>query len=85
MDENGLPDIYTPSSLRFANDIFEKTIKYGIGIEHRAGEAGMIAGPFETVEECLDIIPGEDKKVFIYELPLGRKLYRWHYPSWYKL
>jgi hypothetical protein len=80
-----LPETYTPSGLQFANDSFEETTKYGIGIERRPNEAGMIEGPFDTIEETLDIIPSEDKNVFIYELPSGKRMYRWHHPSWVRI
>jgi len=65
---------YKPSFLREPDEP-ATPIKYGIGIEHKPNEFGMIQGPFNNVEESLECL-GEENS-YILELPSGRKLWRW--------
>jgi hypothetical protein len=81
-----MEDEYIPTALREPEPCDQPCpIKYGIGVEHRPNEAGMFFGPCEDVAECLEHVPAEKGKIFIYELPTGRKLYRWHHPAWHSI
>ena len=87
-----LPDMYVPEELREI-EIKELPIKYGIGIEHRPHEFGMIDGPSNTMIEMLNTVPsykdiissGLQQKIYLLELPAGRKLYRWDNSMWVKV
>ncbi len=71
---------YKPSFLREKGIVDEDLpIRYGIGIENGPKEFRMIHGPFETVEECLEIGGPSDRKIniFILEVPSNKKLWKW--------
>jgi hypothetical protein len=73
-----LPDKHIPSCLKPPKDLEPLETNYGIGIEHRPNEVGMFYGPYKDIYECLEHVPAEEGKIFIYELPTGRKMYRWN-------
>lgn len=75
------PQRYVPLSRReVLRPEKKRELAYGVGIEEKPGEFGMIAGPFKLLTDALEIDPlDHDHACIIKFFPNGtdKVIYRW--------
>ena len=70
-----LPKRYKPEVLRLRDEVAFVPPRYGLGVKNGPNEYGMTDGPFEDIQEALDIPGG--KRMYIVRLPEGKPIYKW--------
>lgn len=74
-----LPDIYVPKVLRETEPSKPLPLRYGVGYQEGPSSIGMSHGPYENLEEALDVVPEPKDNAVIVQLNGVHDviLYRW--------